>query len=79
MHYPDGTIIEPGDVVRIDGQYRGRVVASMDTRRYLPGHESWSYLPEGIMVDTDFGGLLHYTADASDPLELIERPERPES
>jgi hypothetical protein len=31
------------------------------------------------MVDTDFAGLVHYTTDASDPLELIERPEPPTS
>jgi hypothetical protein len=74
VHYSDGTTIEPGDIVRIDHDYRGTVVASMDTQRYLPGHEYWSHLPEGIVVDTDFAGLVHYTTDASDPLELIERP-----
>jgi hypothetical protein len=78
VHYPDGTLIEPGDIVRIDTDYRGRVVASMDTNRYLPGHEYWSHLPEGIMVDTDFGGLVHYREEATEPLELIERPQRTE-
>jgi len=76
MQYSDGTSIEPGDIVRIDGRYRGRVVASMDSGRYLPGYESWSYLGRGIMVDTDFGGLVHYTAEATDSLDLTERPPR---
>jgi hypothetical protein len=73
MKYADGTTIEPGDVVRIDGQYSGRVLASMDTSQYLPGHEQWAYLREGIMVDTSFAGLVHYKEDASDDFELVER------
>jgi hypothetical protein len=73
MKYPDGTVIEPGDLVQIDGKYRGRVVASMDTKRYLPGQEHWEYLGTGIMVDTDFGGMVHYTEDATDELVLIGR------
>jgi hypothetical protein len=73
VKYADGTTIEPGDVVRIDGKYSGRVLASMDTSKYLPGHEQWAYLGEGIMVDTNFGGLVHYKEDATDELELVER------
>lgn len=74
MKYKDGQDIEPGDAIRIDAIYRGKVVASMDTGRYLPGQEGWAYLGEGIMVDTDFGGLVHYTREASDDFVLIERP-----
>jgi hypothetical protein len=74
MRYADGQTIEPGDIVQIDGQYRGRVVASMDTNSYLPGEEYWGHLSEGIMVDTDFAGLVHYTTDATDELVLLERP-----
>jgi hypothetical protein len=73
MKYEDGTDIEPGDVVQIDTQYRGRVIASMDTNEYLPGEEGWAYLGAGIMVDTDFGGLVHYTAETADYLVLIQR------
>ena len=71
--YVDGSTIEPGDIVRIDGQYSGRVLASMDTSRYLPGYEHWAELREGIMVDTNFGGLVHYREGASDVLELVQR------
>lgn len=73
MKYPDGTIIEPGDLIRIDGRYSGRVVASMDTGRYLAGQEHWAYLGEGIMVETDFAGLIHYTENAADDLLLVQR------
>jgi hypothetical protein len=74
MHYADGALVEPGDVVRIDGRDGGTVVASMDTAKYLPGRESWAYLAEGVLVDTDFGGLVHYTTRTLDTIELLERP-----
>jgi hypothetical protein len=73
MKYADGTTIEPGDFVQIAQIYRGRVLASMDTKKYLPGNESWDYLGKGIIVDTDFGGPVHYTQEATDELVLIAR------
>jgi hypothetical protein len=74
MRYADGNEIKPGDVVQIDSRYRGTVIASMDLGEYLPGHEQWAYLKEGVMVDTDFAGLVHYTPDATDDLVLLKRP-----
>jgi hypothetical protein len=74
MKYADGSAIRPGDLVRIDGQYQGRVIASMDTGEYLPGEEEWAYLAVGIMVDTDFGGLVHHTDETADTFELLARP-----
>ena len=73
MNYPDGALIEPGDVVLLDGKDRGRVVASIDTSRFLPEHGSWGYLGEGIMVDTDFAGLVHYTSQTIGTIALLER------
>jgi hypothetical protein len=73
MKYADGGEIKPGDIVQIDVQYRGRVIASMDTNEYLPGEERWAYLGAGIMVDTDFGGLVHYTSEIADDFVLIQR------
>ncbi len=73
MQYPDGQLVEPGDLVQIDSVYKGRVLASMDTGKYLPGQESWAYLGIGIMVDTDFGGFVHYTQENTDALVLIQR------
>ena len=73
MKYADGTEIEPGDLVQIDWTYRGRVIASMDTDKYLPGEDAWSYLPTGIMVDTDFAGLVHYTSEVDVEFVLLKR------
>lgn len=61
MKYSDGTDIQPGDEVLIDGRFSGRVVACMDSGACLPGFDVWQYLGEGILVDTEFGGLVHYT------------------
>ena len=72
MKFADGTDIEPGDLIQIARVYRGRVIASMDTSKYLTGEEGWSYLIEGIMVDTDFGGLVHYTSETAEDFSLIE-------
>lgn len=49
-----------GDVVSI-GRGKGVVVACLDTAEYSAEHprEQWSYL-RGVMIDTDFGGLVHY-------------------
>lgn len=73
MTYSDGHESKAGDEVQIDVNHRGIVIACIDTGDYLPGEESWAYLEEGIMVDTDFGGLVHYTDDAADELTLLRR------
>lgn len=73
MKYADGTDIGPGDIIQIDVDYRGRVIASMDTGEYLPGEDRWAYLGAGIMVDTDFGGPVHYTSETAGDFVLIRR------
>ena len=73
LNYADGLQVEPGDVVLVDGTDRGRVVASIDTGEHLPGHDGWAYLREGIMVDTEFAGLVHYTGRAITTVALLER------
>lgn len=45
----------------------------MDAGRYFPGEEGWAYLERGIMVDTDFAGLVHYTEEGADELILVQR------
>lgn len=72
MRYTDGNEAMIGDVVAIALKY-GVVVACMDRGEYRSGSEHWAYLKQGIMVDTDFGGLVHYTADAADEMALIHR------
>jgi hypothetical protein len=76
VNYPDGAFIEPGDVVLLDGRDRGLVVASIDTGRFLPEHGGWGYLGEGIMVDTDFAGLVHYTSQTVGTIALLQRGTR---
>lgn len=72
MRYKDGQQVLAGDVVQIDGQYRGVVVAAIDDKSYLPGGEDWEYLGSGAMIDTDFGGLVHYEQD-DEELVLLRR------
>jgi hypothetical protein len=73
MRYSDGNEVKAGDVVQIDTTYSGTVIACMETNDYLPGEEDWAYLKEGIMVNTDFGGLVHYVSGSVDELRLIHR------
>jgi hypothetical protein len=73
MEYENGCLIQTGGIVIIDDKYSGQVVASMDTSTYLLGYESWAYLVEGIMVMTDFAGLVQYTSQATDRLVLKTR------
>jgi hypothetical protein len=74
VRYPNGQEIEPGDLVRIDEVHTGRVIANMDTGKYLPGEEAWSDLKTGIVVNTSFAGHVHYQGThLDDALELIER------
>ena len=75
MKYSDGSEAHVGDVVLIDGKHKGIVVASIDTNEYSVAHpkEQWAYLGHGIMVDTDFGGLVHYPDTAHEHIVLTRR------
>ena len=80
MRYASGQDVLPGDSVRIDVKYRGTVVACIAEALYLAPHsaEQWGYLKCGAMIDTDFGGLVHYPDEshlADDDVELIARAE----
>jgi hypothetical protein len=72
MKYKDGQQVLAGDIVEIDCQYRGVVIAAIDDKSYLPGGEGWEYLGTGAMIDTDFGGLVHYQQD-DEELVLVRR------
>jgi len=62
MKYKNGTKIRLGDKVLISGRYRGVVVADIDGSEYAEAYpkSQWEYLAGGVMIDTDFGGLVHY-------------------
>ena len=75
VQYRDGSEIRVGDTIAIDISYRGLVVASIDTGDYSEAYPAtqWSYLGGGILVDTDFGGLVHYPPGHGEDLVLVER------
>lgn len=62
MKYKDGTNIKVGDKVIISEKYYGVVVADIDgaKRTGTINKEPWGVLEHGIIIDTDFGGLVHY-------------------
>ncbi len=75
MRYSDGHEAHIGDHVAIDEKYRGTVVACIDLGEYSIDHpkEQWSYLRRGIMVNTDFGGLVHYPDALNERIVLLRR------
>lgn len=73
MRYLDGNEAALGDVIAIGVAHRGRLVCCIDAGPNSPNFDQWGYLGVGIMVDTDFGGLVHYTEAFGDGLTLIER------
>jgi len=77
MKYTDGNEAKVGDRVRISGIYKGIVVANMDSDEYSNEHpkEQWGYLGAGVMIDTDFGGLVHYEQSSlvGETIELMQR------
>jgi hypothetical protein len=82
VRYASGEEVLPGDIVRIDLHYRGTVVACIsDARQLSPQTPSqWEWLRSGVLIDTDFGGLVHYPGETdltADSVELIGRAEAP--
>ena len=69
MFYPSGDIVQVGDFIKIDIKYHGVILAVIDDGQYLDEctKDAWSYLKSGLLVNTDFGGLVHY--QESDILE----------
>ena len=78
MRYHDGKSIHVGDVVRIDILHQGTVVACIEDGIYIEPHtkEQWTHLEQGVLIDTSFGGLIHYSDEAAlkfDQVELLRR------
>lgn len=76
MHYADGQEIHLGDRVAIGWttSFSGVVVACIGRNEYTPAYpqEAWGYLGQGILVDTDFAGLVHYSENVEE-LRLVAR------
>jgi hypothetical protein len=78
MRYHDGEPIHVGDVVTIDVRHEGTVVACIEDGIYLhPQTEAqWTHLRQGVLVDTSFGGVVHYPDEAAlkaDAVRLLRR------
>ncbi len=75
MFYSDSNEARVGDTIAIDEKYSGVVVAVIDTNEFSENYpvEQWAYLREGILVDTDFGGLVHYQSTEHEKILLISR------
>lgn len=69
--------IEIGDKVLLDKKYSGVVKAIIEEEKFSDDcpKEAWSYLKAGILIDTDFGGLVQYQKEniENEPIELISR------
>jgi hypothetical protein len=81
VRYASGQAILPGDVVKIDSRHEGIVVGNIESLAYLPphNHEQWGYLRSGVVIDTSFGGLVHYPDDVtweSEQVVLVRRGSR---
>jgi hypothetical protein len=75
VNYADGNEARVGDIVSIEDQYWGTVVACIDRGEYTDTYPAaqWSSLGKGILVDTDFGGLVHYSDEDADRMNLVKR------
>ena len=78
MRYHDGEPIHVGDVVTIDVRHEGIVVACIEDGIFLHPHtqEQWTHLHDGVLIDTVFGGVVHYAdqgALEADHVRLAQR------
>lgn len=74
MNYPDGKKVMVGDQVKLWEGCHGTVVASMDDDEYTPQYSKtqWSYLKNGVLINSDKAGLIHYIRPENS-FVLIER------
>jgi hypothetical protein len=75
MVYTDGNEAQVGDVVTIDKTFSGVVVASIDNKQYSKDFpaEKWARLGQGVLMDTDFAGLVHYQDSSAERMVLVRR------
>lgn len=68
MKFPNGREAQVGDVFRYRDGTKGIVVCSIDCSQYSELHPEaqWSYLGEGIIVETESMGHVHYVEPDSD-------------
>ncbi|WP_087016838.1 hypothetical protein [Thaumasiovibrio subtropicus] len=66
MKYTDGRTPQLGDQITIASKHSGTVVANLSLKTYSEHYaeQSWDYLSDGILVETSFAGLVHYTEES---------------
>lgn len=74
MEYQDKNEAMVGDTIEMVSREIGTVVASLDSGNYSDDYpkSDWEYLNEGLLVDSDSFGLLHFT-DNSELVRLVRR------
>ena len=79
MLYSDDHEAMLGDKIAIAPSHNGLVVACLDRIEYSPDfpEAEWAYLGSGVLVLTDFAGLIHYTESGTEHLTLIARGSEP--
>jgi hypothetical protein len=74
MRYADGNEAKVGtrslSMRSIAASWSLNIDGGEFSERYASG---WGYLKSGILVDTDFGGLVHYPTSEHEHIVLIER------
>ncbi len=74
MIYLNGETVQVGDRITIKAKYEGKIVAIIDDDQYSEecSKEKWSYLISGLLINTDFGGIVHYQESdiTSEQMEL---------
>lgn len=77
MHrYADGTVLRVGDLVALMGG-RGTVQANLDSGEYSENFArlEWGYLENGVILETDFAGVLHIPSEQAESFVLVRRPQ----
>jgi hypothetical protein len=74
VKYRDGRVVHVGDRVLLGGGASGVVVCSIDTGEYtdLFPESEWSYLQNGVLIESPELGLLHYPGIEDGP-ELVDQ------
>ena len=75
MKFSNGREAQIGDMFKFGNGTKGTVVCSMDLGQYSVEYpkEQWGYLLEGVMVETEVMGIVHYTEPDPDMVFWHER------
>ncbi|MFD2168300.1 hypothetical protein ACFSJY_18730 [Thalassotalea euphylliae] len=65
MDYQQIVKLEIGDELSIDNNKHGKVLANIESGKFSEAYrkEDWEYLQSGLLIYTDFGGVIHYSSE----------------